>query len=586
MVRSLVARCAVATGVCLATAVALPAPAGAAGGIVDGLSTSDFAFVNGPVANGAPGSQLTLGQTAAAAATRRMTGVNRFGELLVHTVSTSSNQFAAKNAYGHGAGVSAQLGSPPGDVPMFTQTRAEALSPPPSSQTSTLADVPAAPLATAHVLPSTAMAATTRNTGTPTDFCPTLGGPISLGTTNVTQAAIVPSDSVAPGFALASLDGAVRNTSVQFLASNGQPNGFGLDSESTMSTADLTLFKNVTGASIRVQVVAPVTLRAFAAGVPGRSVASFGDNGNVNVVKVTTSGGTVALTLNQLLGGGATIDLDGLVKVHIGLDPTTTKSADGTQVNTFADLVQVAVVGAAAPTQGSVGGPLGSVLNPILTPVLDALNQTTIFDQIDTALQQAGLTQGADLRIGHFESRAQVPASGITCVLPVEKDADPRLVHPGDRFTYTITVHNPFHCPLSPVRLDDDITADAGVSWSVVSTHPTATTATDDAIAWKDIGPIASGATKSVTITVKVSSDSAAGRFTDHAHAHGTCTGDAATGNATAVSTGDVTVHVPRVAVTGALPATGAPDRRAVEALALLVLAAAVHTRRRALRRS
>src|SRR5438309_1577197 len=215
-----VARAAVAA--VLAT-VAVPASAGAQtnDGIVDGLSTTDFAFVNTPQTTSGSVGQVTISQTAAAAANREMKINNSLGELLVHA-DTNSNQFAARNAYAHGSGVSTLLGSPPGDTPQIQETTAEAFSPPASHQRSSIADVPAAPLATASVLPSTADANTARTTSSPSDFCPTLGGPISDATAHVAAAATAPTDSVAPGFALASLDSVVHNESTQFLASNGQ----------------------------------------------------------------------------------------------------------------------------------------------------------------------------------------------------------------------------------------------------------------------------------------------------------------------------------------------------------------------------
>jgi len=153
-----------------------------------------------------------------------------------------------------------------------------------------------------------------------------------------------------------------------------------------------------------------------------------------------------------------------------------------------------------------------------------------------------------------------VPAGGIVCEFPVTKKSNRATVPAGQSFVYTITVSNPFQCPLSPVKLVDDITADNGVHWTVTATDPKANSVTTSRVVWNDIGPIASGASKSVTMSIHVDKDSAAGDFTDHAVATGTCKGDATTGNAVVTLTSQVTVVVPHV-TTAPLPDTGGSDR-------------------------
>jgi uncharacterized repeat protein (TIGR01451 family) len=260
--------------------------------------------------------------------------------------------------------------------------------------------------------------------------------------------------------------------------------------------------------------------------------------------------------LEQLIGDGAVIDFNGLLKLEIGLDPETTKSADGTKVSSVADLVKITVIGDPAPSSGSVGGPLGSVLNPVLGPVLDALDNSGLLQAIDDALVGAGLSTGVDFRLGHFEATAQVPRGGITCGLPVKKTVDDELVHPGDRFTYTITVTNPYDCTLEDVKVDDRIKATDGVLWDVVGTRPAADLATDDHVTWNNIGDIATGERKSVEVDIRIQESSSSGRFTDHAKATATCGTGGAGAGADIDLTGRDRLAEPRVR-SGPLPDTG-----------------------------
>src|SRR5207253_1391741 len=46
----------------------------------------------------------------------------------------------------------------------------------------------------------------------------------------------------------------------------------------------------------------------------------------------------------------------------------------------------------------------------------------------------------ADLRIGHMETVAKVPAGGIDCPIPVKKTANPDPVNAGQDFTWTISI--------------------------------------------------------------------------------------------------------------------------------------------------
>jgi hypothetical protein len=73
---------------------------------------------------------------------------------------------------------------------------------------------------------------------------------------------------------------------------------------------------------------------------------------------------------------------------------------------------------------------------------------------------------GADLRVGHMEAAAAVPAEGIACPgIRMAKSLDTTSVRPGDRFTWTIDLSNPNDCVLDKVKVVDTIAATAGVRY-------------------------------------------------------------------------------------------------------------------------
>jgi len=584
----------------VAVATAALAPAGAAGaaaapavvpqaggGAVNGFATGDFLFLN--ALNTDPHlAQVSVSQSASAVSTGDLTTSDTLGQL---TWDNVGGKLTGKNAYGHAAGISANLGQGSKTIPQAQLTIAEAASPPPSKDDTNIVDIPADPLLHATVQPDHAEA----NTASADNLCVLGDKPISQGVADVANAKILDTNQVAPGFALIDATGEVLDSSTEQLAPNGAGN-FGLSSASTLNTAQVTLFKGVQGAETTIKVLNPITLNAFAGGEPGTAKVTFGDaNGKTPVLSITNGGNTQALTLDQLIGGGVKIDFDGLIKVHIGLAPTTQTSADGTAASALADLVSVQIVGDPSPSSSSVGGPLGQLLNPVLGPALSALDQSGLLQQIDSAMQTAGITQAADLRIGHFEASSQVPKGGISCGLPVTKTVDKDPVQAGDNFTYTIRVDNPYDCTLTNVKVTDTITGTDGVLWTVTGTHPPADTQTNSKLVWNDIGPIKSGGSSSVNIDVSIPANSAAGKFTDHATATGDCaTGSASggTGITNATLTGTDTLNGPGVTAGGGggggggggLPNTGLPAMLGfVAGLVMLAGLGVLAIRRRAL---
>lgn len=198
-------------------------------------------------------------------------------------------------------------------------------------------------------------------------------------------------------------------------------------------------------------------------------------------------------------------------------------------------------------------------------------------------LSEEGTGELAEVRIGHMEVRSAVQAGGVACgELGLDKSVDRELVSPGDEFTYTIRVTNPNPCTLIEVRVEDMISADEGIEWEVLSTEPQADEVSDTRVVWNDIGPIESGGAKDVSIRIRVSEDSRAGRFRDLARATALC-GDQPVEGEDEADLGvpleaEVTLDLPEVGGPGArrpnrpadLPATGGPVLVALSGLTAL----------------
>jgi hypothetical protein len=71
--------------------------------------------------------------------------------------------------------------------------------------------------------------------------------------------------------------------------------------------------------------------------------------------------------------------------------------------------------------------------------------------------------QGADIRLGHFEMKANVPAGGINCELPVAKTSNVPVANTGTSQVFTVKVPNdpkliePFPCDITNVALTDKL---------------------------------------------------------------------------------------------------------------------------------
>lgn len=336
---------------------------------------------------------------------------------------------------------------------------------------------------------------------------------------------------------------------------NGQATGaFGLQTETRMTIAPITLFKNQAAGlgQLTIEFLGEWVLRATADGRNPAKVhygpgAVSPQTPVLRIIQGTAV--TNVLTLQQVTdlvapgGQGIVVNVPGVVDLAIGEDPR----AIGNPPNA-----------ASAPTQAADGTEASGAVDVVRVRLLD-----------DGAA--LGLNV-ADLRIGHMEVQARVPAGGIRCELPVSKVSDKQDVNAGEQFTYTINVLNPFaDCELTNVRVEDNITTAPGIRYTVTGTTPQASAITPAAnqarqVVFNDIGPIPAKQSKAVTITVQVLAGSGGGLFTNNARATGQCATGGAEGGAriNVPISGETTVTVPRVTavLAGALlPATGVePD--------------------------
>jgi hypothetical protein len=560
---------AVAASVGAAVLASAAAPAHAATAKVAGLGNNDFVYVNAAQFGTTSLAKASVAQTAAGVGTPFDT-TSGLSELLFKGATSG------KNAYGHGAGVSLGLGQGANQVPQAQLTVAEASSPKPSDDKTSLIDLsntPLKPVVSAVVQPDTAAA----NTTSVNDYC-ILGAPLSGGSASVANLSVLNAGATS----VVKADQVVNTASTQTLVPNASGN-FGLQAQSVTEPVGLTVLAG-TPNPLTIKILNPVLLTAIAGGHNGEASVTYGADGKgtVPVVSLSSGSNTTTLTMAQLVGsGGLKIHL-GIADLDIGVPPTVSTSPDGTKASASADLIKVTVPGTTAPTV-SGGGLLGAILTPVLKPVVQGAS--SVLSAVQSALQAAGL-QVADIRIGHQEVSSQVPPGGINCHIPMTKTAFPNPVQVGNTFVYTITAYNTICVSgLMHVRIEDFITADPGVKWTVTGTRPPANTVTDSHVVWNDVGTIPYGKTKSVYITVSVPKGSGAGVFHDDANARGSCGTGSATGKQTTVSlTGKVHVNLPRV-VAGPLPKTGSSPWLPIGAGVLLVLATGGALVRRGLNR-
>lgn len=342
------------------------------------------------------------------------------------------------------------------------------------------------------------------------------------------------------------------------------------------STVSQTLAPVSIAGALTIEVLGEWSLSVTATGIPGQSKVSYlptkTDAGEpvgplTPVLRIIQPGDnpgdpavTTILALQDILGEeGLSIPVPGVAEITIGENPRAiggdtdsnpTISADGTTVSAAVDVVRVTLL------DGSL----------------------------------------ADIRVGHMEAKATVPAGGITCPIPVNKKATPSIVNattaPDGKFQVAITIKNSFACDLINVSATDEIIRKTGnVAFKIVeddsrndpkkgagatfkTNSPTSSTAT-----YSNLGTIPVGGSKVINLVIQVTSGG--GEIQDTATAKGTlnCGPGSAIGQATVNLAGSFTLIT---TVARVLARTGGEA-----GMALLFAAGAVTTAaaRRALRR-
>src|SRR5439155_24605611 len=74
--------------------------------------------------------------------------------------------------------------------------------------------------------------------------------------------------------------------------------------------------------------------------------------------------------------------------------------------------------------------------------------------------------QAADIRLGHFEMKLNVPAGGVNCEIPVDKTSSVPVANTGQDLNFLVKVPSdpkavePFPCDLTNVKVVDVLSVD------------------------------------------------------------------------------------------------------------------------------
>ncbi|HUR76378.1 MAG TPA: hypothetical protein VMZ22_00385 [Acidimicrobiales bacterium] len=349
---------------------------------------------------------------------------------------------ASKFSYGRGQGLEVGIaGETTADGQILLAGKSEVSAPPTAHDSQQIGPVDADPIAWASLAQGTSDARWNAET------C-ILGEDISRGIGYVADAQLVDTgadDSEDLDAPLVSADttdpfrDVSQTTSREFFSPNSK-GAFGLKSQVSQTIAPVTLFRG-TPNQLTIEVAGEWVLTAFATGVPGESKVSYlpskTDAGEpvgplTPIVRIIQAGEPATILAFQDIFGDTGLDsivIPGVAEIAIGEDPraiggdastSPTVAADGTSVSAAVDVVRVKLA------DGALG----------------------------------------DIRVGHMEVRAAVPAGGVDCPIPVTKSADPSIVNsttaPDGRFVTTITIKNAFACPLENVSLIDEVNRKSG----------------------------------------------------------------------------------------------------------------------------
>jgi LPXTG-motif cell wall-anchored protein len=402
------------------------------------------------------------------------------------------------------------------------------------------------------------------------DTC-VIGEPISAGFTRLLNADLVDmgaSDNTDGSFkqALASVGSVNSHSFTQLYPGAGD--GLGLAGYAATNAFDVTLFKGDPANEITIHVL-PAHLLVKADGTPGGAKVDY----DAPLVTITQAGQEIFRLLPK----------DNPGPIDIQIPPGAGDSGS--------DMLLRLKLGTLLPLASETGPNIKSKTKADGTAASASVNilELTLLDVPEVPLR--GLTLG----IGHLEAAAQVPAGGIDCPIPVTKTPSQSTVQSGDTFTTTIKIDNPFVCPLENVSLTDVITTEGAATFQVLSASPDADSPSlptasgltgPTTVKWNNLGTIAPGASKSVTVTLKAGGG--AGKIKDTATAAGAVSnckpapGSSSTEvtgitNVKVPVTGVGTLQVPETTVLGVtkLPKTGLNDGTLTIVGMLMLLAAA-----------
>jgi hypothetical protein len=297
-------------------------------------------------------------------------------------------------------------------------------------------EIPGSPLAYVNALPNEAEAVWSNKT------C-ILGQPISYGRGRAATAQLV--DAAADDGTTPDLDSPLVNVSQDFFGDSGRGaadtksftylvnNGdgtFGVASETHMTFAPIGLLQTdpAAPAPIIIEILGEWVFRATATGKPGGAKVEYTVNypssdpdpaiikGYIGVTD-TTALPTFEIKRSQLFGAtGIGVPGSPLVDAAIGEDarPIDTDPTDG---------IVAPEIAAAPPTQAADGTLASGAADVIRADLLTLAPGVEI----------------AGLRIGHLEAKAQAPAGGFRCTIPVSKTGPP-TGNAGQNLTWTIKV--------------------------------------------------------------------------------------------------------------------------------------------------
>jgi uncharacterized repeat protein (TIGR01451 family) len=523
-------------GLLLAAVVSVPAAPAAAAPVphfattsgLSGFSNGTLEFVNAANLPPIDVAKVGLGQSAAGVQLPGLGAAATTDQLKQPLLIASK---AGKTAYGHASGANAGLLTDETAEPnVLEDTLIEATSPAPSAGAGSLLDIPLSPVATASVLPSSAVANTTGN-----NAC-VVGKDISRGSATVANADVLIA-GLAAGRGVVSVDDVSITSSREALIK--QLNGAGatvganagLLSQSTQNLAPITLFAG-TPAQLVIKVLAPIQLSAAAGGLPGTAIVKYGTTLTDPTKPILDINGT-KLNSNEVFGnGGFKIGL-GVADITIGtpahrlngLENTSpTQAANGTTASAAADFIRISIPGQLpTPATDPLDGPLAP-LNDVLNPVVTALDP--LLAALQDALTDAGLNV-ADVRLGHMEASSTVPAGGVNCAAdenPLDesrKDVSATSVTAGDTFTYTLRIPNRGSTPITNVKVVD--TYDARLEF--ISSVPAPSSKSGNKLTY-NLGTLEPNEFATIILTFKAPANASPGtRYSNDAVISGTYNG-------------------------------------------------------------